>query len=241
MTSVSSIGAGSLLYRRSAPASEQEDTALQQAREALSTLKRTSQQTQQDREAAAEEKLERIKEELRMLIQFGFPPEVIARRLAQLGKELGAAICQHADGAAMQAGAQVAAAGTVADTVATDGASQTGTVETDGAFAQAREGASADDRQDGRPPLGYGETADLARDRTRAAGSDRNIADEFKSLAARIKAMMREAEEDMERQNKTTAGFQDGSAGIDAALSLLEGTAGNAAGSTLSASTALTL
>lgn len=235
MTSISSIGAGSLLYRRSAAVSEPEDTALQQAREALSTLKRTSHQTQQDRRAAAEEKLERIKEELRMLIQFGFPPEVIARRLAQLGKDLGAAIRQYADGAAAQAGAQAAATATVANTAATAGASQSATVETDGAHAQGRERAGADASRDGRPPLGYGETADLARNST-AAGSD-----EFKSLAARIKAMMREAEEDMERQNKATEGLQGFSAGIDAALSQLDGAAGNSAGSPLAASMALTL
>ncbi len=240
MTSISSIGAGNLLYRRSAAASEQEDTALRQAREALSTLKRTSHQTQQDRKAAAEEKLERIKEELRMLIQFGFPPEVIAQRLAQLGKDLGAAIRQYAAGAATQAGAQAAATATVANTAATGGATQSATVETDGAHAQGREGAGADASQEGRPPLGYGETADLARTGT-AAGSDHNLADEFKSLAARIKAMMREAEEDMERQNKTTEGLQGLSAGINAALSLLDGAAGNFAGSPLSAPMAMTL
>lgn len=69
---------------------------LQQARQAVSQLDASSQQSAQAQKTAAAERVKQIKEQIRMLMMLGGDPKSMARQIAQLSRELANAARDYA-------------------------------------------------------------------------------------------------------------------------------------------------
>ena len=77
-------------------------TKIERLTEAANQLRQATQTAAEAEKARAKERLEHAKRILAMLKRWGFPPEVIAQRAAELAREVGAAAQQFA--AALNAG-----------------------------------------------------------------------------------------------------------------------------------------
>ncbi|HOW57236.1 MAG TPA: hypothetical protein PKZ12_04485 [Smithellaceae bacterium] len=86
---------------------------LADAKQAVAQLHAGKSQNLQSRKLAAAEKIKRIREELQLLMMMGGNPKMIARRIAQLAKELSAAAREYASASAEGALSKENTAGTV--------------------------------------------------------------------------------------------------------------------------------
>lgn len=72
---------------------------IDRAKSALSAMKEATEAQRNSMKSNAQEKLQRIKEQIRILRQFGGDPKVIAREVARLARELSGAVKQYTDAA----------------------------------------------------------------------------------------------------------------------------------------------
>ncbi len=72
---------------------------IDRAKSALSAMKEATEAQRNSMKSNAQEKLQRIKEQIRILRQFGGDPKVIAREVARLARELSGAVKEYTDAA----------------------------------------------------------------------------------------------------------------------------------------------
>jgi hypothetical protein len=212
---------------------ERKLTEAKQAVEQLSVMRKGMAQS---RKADAAEKVKRIKAEIQALRMAGGDPKMIARRIAQLARELASAAHEYAAGssartsadsgapssAAMTAGALAnISSSATADAASNEDASNASSIQRSGDYEttkperQPAEEAKAKFKEDLERRLGeINETAVEARE-------DQAFAQEVRSLAAQLKALAKQQEEklkQMKEQPDNQAGFTQAMAEIETAI-----------------------
>ena len=145
--------------------------------------------------ADAAQRIARIKEEIRMLQMMGGDPKTVARRVAQLARELGQAARTYA-----------AAGGSGTQTGASAGGTENATAATGGTGANGAESQTAgeaklgDYRQAQLDELRAGGEERAAR--AREADGDRNFRDEVRALAAKLRELARKAARELKEQGE---------------------------------------
>lgn len=176
--------------------------SLRRTKDALDLLARSMIDMAEQRKAIAKEKLEEAKAELLLLERFGFPPEVVARRAAQLGLKVGAAAAEFAAASSASAGAASAtpSSGTAAaDTAATDAAAP---------------------MEETALPAAYREALDDGRQARARTDADRRTANDFRTTLERIRALIERAMRELRADRAPEA-----LGAIDTALSALDANA----------------
>lgn len=205
---------------------------------ALSKLEQARKSMISDRKAAAQEKLERVREALRMLRMLGGDPKVIAAQAKALARELQSAAREY--GAALQAGAgaDAAVAPTAIAPGSGDAAASTQGATLNGAVATplaAQPAASSDVSANQKPtgvaqaaekPSGLAAVGDADAVRTkalqayqdRAAGQEakaaenreiRQTMERFRETGREIKRLIEEAARKLKAQKPTDSDAQD--------------------------------
>jgi hypothetical protein len=217
-------------------AAEVLERKLAEAKQAVEQLSVMRKGMAQSRKADAAEKVKRIKAEIQALRMAGGDPKMIARRIAQLARELAAAVHEYAAGSGARAsadsGAQSPAAITAgalanisssatAGAASNEGASNSNNTQENGDYATAKperppaEEAKAKFKEDLERRLGeINETAVEARE-------DQAFAQEVRSLAAQLKALAKQQEEKLKQvkeQPGNPAGFTHAMAEIETAV-----------------------
>lgn len=180
------------------PASE----ALQRSQQALNTLKQANSSQAQQRKANAKAKVDRLKKELENLRLMGGDPKAIARRAAQISRELAAAAKEYAaskgqaglglpEGAEAGGDTAVTAAGAEDGQAAEQGAEAAGEAGAAGEAAEAKAEAAKAEAAAGEAAA----TAKAAPDE--AAARDAQTA-RFREDAAKIQQKGAERKEDTE-------------------------------------------
>jgi hypothetical protein len=179
--------------QQQSPAAE----ALQRSREALNSLKQANASQGQQRKAAAKAKVERLKKELENLrLMSGGDPKAVARRAAQISRELAVAAKEYAAGSG-RAGLGLGADASGADASGADAAAA------DAGAEQAAEGPEA--QTDSAPQADSGEQADVARAEAQAAQSAAQAENKAETKAVEAKDP---ATAEEERRNKLAEGFR---------------------------------
>ena len=171
------------------------DARLNDARAAVESLKQRTSSASEEKKAAAKKKIEEIKARLQMLqMAMIGNPKGAARMAAALARELGAAVKAYA-----------AAGGSTAGLGAASGAPATGALEAGGAEVAPETSlpeAPAEEAETARASNPYQQAIDASQARineqARRSGerqADRDMMDEVKRLAARLKAMARRAKD----------------------------------------------
>lgn len=191
---------------------------LQRLSDSLDFLKNSLQSDSEQRKTIAQEKLERAKQELAMLKQWGFPPEVIARRAAQLGLTVA--------GAAQEFVA-ASASGLTPGYTATDGVA--GASFAAPSEANSRNAGETGDAEDGNTvaiPEAYRETLEIGREDRRLSQEDQRTLADFKAVLQEIKALLEKALREI-RAEEAAIHSNDGALGeIEDTVSALDRTAG---------------
>ncbi len=159
---------------------------LQQTRDALRMLSQSAVDRAEERKALAKQKLEEAKAEILMLKQMGFPPEVIARRAAQLAVTLSTAATDFS-----AASAQTGTAGASAPPATTT--------------AQPDSDAAAED-EPAKLPAAYREAMADGQAQQAKRTEDAKTAADFKATLDELKAMLEKALRDMRASKKNGAG-----------------------------------
>jgi len=221
--------------RHDTAAAEVLERKLAEAKQAVEQLSVMRKGIAQSRKADAAEKVKRIKAELQALRMAGGDPKMIARRIAQLARELASAAHEYAAGSGARAsansGAQSSAAITgalanisssaTADAACNEDASNSSSIQRSGDYEttkperQPAEEAKAKFKEDLERRLGeINVTAVEARE-------DQAFAQEVRSLAAQLKALAKQQEEKlkhMKEQPDNQAGFTHAMAEIETAI-----------------------
>jgi hypothetical protein len=181
---------------------------LQRAEDALNLLESTAVDIKEQRKARAEAKLEEAKAELLMLKQFGFPPEVIARRAAQLGITIAGAAAEFAESMGT---------GNAATSQATGNQAAGGKTTTTDVASTDQEPPSSEGAENRTVlPVAYQEVINHGRHDKAPSNEDRQTLVDFKSTLEEIKAMLEKALRDMKAQEN-----DDAAAGAENALSAI--------------------
>lgn len=182
--------------------------ALQRSKEALNTLKQANASQKQQRKGAAKAKVDRLKKELENLRLWGGDPKAVARRAAQISRELASAAKEYASSGG-RAGLGLADAGGAGDaqgaTGAQDAEQAAGEAEasSDAAMAEAQAG------QAGTPePVTahdalveqYRQDAAEAQKKGAEGEEDSKFAAEVRRLHAQAKAVIAEQKRRAERE-----------------------------------------
>lgn len=204
---------------------------LENGKQAVAQLRTGGSNAAQSKKAAAAEKVNRIKEQIKALKMMGGDPKAIARQIAQLARELASAAHEYTSAAAGGASAQDAADPAEASSGASSDKAVTLNVSPSGdpdAGAAASDETGEKDRQDvaTTAPSGailaegarkYQEAqrqqfvddlqkkiAEL-RQKSSAADADRDFAQEVRTLAAQLKALAKQQEQRMRRAGDHSA------------------------------------
>lgn len=150
--------------------------------------------TMEQQKARAKERLDRAKQMLAMLKRMGFPPDVVARRAAELAREVGAAAQELAAALGSTGSVDVGAAG---DSVASDQLVADATVADSETLVE-----------DGpeEPPLSHVEKAyrDIIDDRRQddPSSEDRKMLAEFEAVKRELKTLQEQAERQIRRDEE---------------------------------------
>jgi hypothetical protein len=235
---VQALGAAATAASKAAPTpSEQKrDQAakakLQDFQSALTTLKSLNDSAKSTAAGMAAQKLEALKQRLKMLMMFGGDPKEIAKEAAQIAKEIGEAAKDYAAAAGGDSGGSQAAAPAAgpavsagADLPAPAAGATTATAADPAVVATAEPaanpGAAAKTAADPAQPAGN-KPADAAKTgpanpdakpaatkgASRASGPD-PVLEEAKQLAAKAKAILKAAIEKAKLQHADPAELQD--------------------------------
>ncbi len=213
--------------------------------QAIMQASAATQRIDQSRKAVAAEMVRRIKEQLRMMMSMmaGMDPKTKARLIAQMSRELAAAVREYA---AASGGAQEGVATTAGDADAQNdntassggeqnamagaaGASETSTVTAPEASAASQTPGTSPDEATGAPRQVGGLVRDQLAEYSQHAGSpdakaDQEFATEVRKLAAMLKALAKQnevhARKDMERSTeRETANTLDALGEVERSLS----------------------
>jgi hypothetical protein len=190
----------------SGPAGEAATERQKQADEALSALRSMVENGPKERKALAEERLKRLKEELSDMIRFGFAPEVIAGRSAQLAKELGSAARQFS--AALSDDKRMSAASAPTDT----------------AEASAYTGPTVTEQDD--LPQAYRDALDYGRVEDEGSAGDAGTIGEFRTAASQLKMMLEWAGRAMEKKSSVPLFIEQGKKALESVDQVFSGSGG---------------
>ncbi|WEZ83090.1 hypothetical protein P6U16_19690 [Rhizobium sp. 32-5/1] len=182
-----------------------------QADEALSALRSMVENGPKERKALAEERLKRLKEELSDMIRFGFAPEVIAGRSAQLAKELGSAARQFS--AALSDDKRMSAS----------------SATTDGAETPASTDRVLPEQDD--LPQAYRDALDYGRADDEGSTGDASTIGEFRTAASQLKMMLEWAGQAMEKNGSVPLFIDQGKRALEGVDQVFSGSGGIASAS----------
>ncbi|CDZ35129.1 Hypothetical protein NGAL_HAMBI1145_27100 [Neorhizobium galegae bv. officinalis] len=189
----------------------------------LTSLKKASDEAEEQAKARARQKLDDAKQQLEFMRRWGFDPQVIAKQAAQLGVIVAGAAREFTE----------ALAGSGATAPATPANALSG-AETGGAILEASEqatSASADEPADepaDEKPVSHIEQAyldamdEMPREAPKLSLDDIKTAMEFSTVARQIKALLEEAARRLREQN--SAATVPGTGSLDASVNALTGT-----------------
>jgi hypothetical protein len=184
----------------------------------LTSLKKASDEAEEQAKARAKQKLDDAKQQLEFMRRWGFDPQVIAKQAAQLGVIVA--------GAAREFTEALAGSGGIAPTAPANALSG---AETGEAILDANEATanSADEPSDEKP-VSHIEQAYLdamdetPRETPKLSLDDIKTAMEFSTVARQIKALLEEAARRLREQN--SAATVPGTGSLDASVNALTGT-----------------
>ncbi len=195
-----------------------------QADDALSALRSMVENGPKERKALAEERLKRLKEELSDMMRFGFAPEVIAGRSAQLAKELGSVAKQFS--AAMSDDRRMSASSATADTT-----------DTGATPASAEPAVAAQDDL----PQAYRDALDYGRKEDEGLTGDESTIGDFRTAASQLKMMLEWAGRVMEENGSVPLFIDQGKKALEGVEQIFNGAGGLSSGPDASMSLRLLL
>jgi hypothetical protein len=185
----------------------------------LTSLKKASDEAEEQAKARARQKLDDAKQQLEFMRRWGFDPQVIAKQAAQLGVIVA--------GAAREFTEALAGSGGTAPTAPANALPGAETGETIPDANEQATAASADEHAADKP-VSHAEQAYLdamdetPRETPKLSLDDIKTAMEFSTVARQIKALLEEAARRLREQN--SAATVPGTGSLDASVNALTGT-----------------
>ncbi|CDZ40162.1 hypothetical protein NOJ28_11880 [Neorhizobium galegae] len=187
----------------------------------LTSLKKASDEAEEQAKARARQKLDDAKQQLEFMRRWGLDPQVIAKQAAQLGVVVAGAAREFTE-ALIGSGS-----GAVPSANAPLGAATSDPILNAGEQAAAADSAG-DEPAEGDKPVSYAEQAYLdamdesPRETPKLSLDDIKTAMEFSTVARQIKALLEEAARRLREQN--SAATVPGTGSLDASVNALTGT-----------------
>jgi hypothetical protein len=148
-----------------------------QARDAIRTLNQVQKQLVDDRKSSALQKLDRLREQLRILRSLGGDPKTIARQAKQIAQEIGAAATEYAAAVASEGGADASAPADPSSTASAgsdSGSSASGAEATAGSTPEAATSPEAATGQDTQAVTGVATEATATGEKSSAASPSKD-------------------------------------------------------------------
>ncbi|CDZ57380.1 hypothetical protein [Neorhizobium galegae] len=189
----------------------------------LTSLKKASDEAEEQAKARAKQKLDDAKQQLEFMRRWGFDPQVIAKQAAQLGVIVAGAAREFTEALAGSGSGAIPTAPTNAPPVAE---------MADPILDRSEQAAAAvttgDESTEDEKPVSYAEQAYLdemdetPRETPKLSLDDIKTAMEFSTVARQIKALLEEAARRLREQNSTAT--VPGTGSLDASVNALTGT-----------------
>ncbi|MGK6311955.1 hypothetical protein [Neorhizobium sp. DT-125] len=181
----------------------------------LTTLKKATDEADEEAKARARKKLQETKEQLKFLQRWNFDPETVARQAALLGVVVAGAAREFTDA------------------LTEDGATLPSSAEDGQALADEARQAGTENTSNGEKPYSQVERAYMdvmdddgsSDEKPRLSADDIRTAAEFSAVARQIKALLEEAARKLREERN--AGATPNTQGLDAAVNALAGTVSN--------------
>lgn len=212
---------------------------LANAKQAAAQLSVMSKGMAKSHKADAAEKVKRIKAEIQAIRMAGGDPKAVARRVAQLARELASAAHEYAaagGGARAQASAdsgpqsQTAAAGAqpvaTAATASAEAAATSSSTESDTQHSSTEAGQQSPDEAKAQFMSGLERRLSEMNETAEEARADQEFIQEVRSLAAQLKALAKQQEaklRQMREQPDNTSDFAQAMAEIEKAVAQIAG------------------